>query len=90
MIYVVGLAGVTAVNAAPSLAPRFHAPPASGAMGPTRGLFWAAMYLIALGKASLRPPAELFARGSCGLVCEPAVAAAGARSLGLEGLFWLA
>lgn len=53
-IYLVGLLGTTAVNVAPALRPRFNAPPAGGSFGPTRGAFWAAMYLIALGSGGIK------------------------------------
>lgn len=48
-LYLLGLGGTTAVNIVPSLKPQFNAPPASGSYGATRALFWAFMYLIALG-----------------------------------------
>ncbi|KAI8467277.1 MAG: POT family-domain-containing protein [Monoraphidium minutum] len=53
-LYLVGLSGVTAVNAVPSVAPRFHATPLGGSFRPTRALFWAAMYLIALGSGGIK------------------------------------
>jgi hypothetical protein len=49
VIYLAGLAGITGVNAQPSIKPRFMEPPANGSFEPTRSMFWGFMYLIALG-----------------------------------------
>lgn len=48
-VYLLGMAGLTGLNAAPGAAPRFNAAPAGG-YAPTRAMFWAFMYLIALGE----------------------------------------
>ncbi|GBF90734.1 hypothetical protein Rsub_03035 [Raphidocelis subcapitata] len=58
-VYLVGLLGITAVNAAPSTRPRRNAPP-DGGYGPTTAAFWAFMYLIALGSGGIKPCVSSF------------------------------
>jgi len=58
-IYFVGLLGITLVNIIPSMQPQFEKPPANG-YGPSRAMFWAFMYLVALGSGGIKPCVSSF------------------------------
>ncbi|KIZ00828.1 Peptide transporter PTR2, partial [Monoraphidium neglectum] len=58
--YLIGMGGVTAVNLIPSMRPNYQAAPASGDFGPTRGMFWAFLYLVALGSGGIKPCVSSF------------------------------
>ena len=51
--------GVTLVNLIPGMVPQFEAPPANG-YGPSRAMFWAFMYLVALGSGGIKPCVSSF------------------------------
>ncbi|KAI8464338.1 MAG: POT family-domain-containing protein [Monoraphidium minutum] len=60
IVYLIGMGGVTAVNVIPSMKPRYMQPPASGDFGPSRAMFWAFLYLVALGSGGIKPCVSSF------------------------------
>lgn len=60
VLYLIGMAGVTALNIIPSIRPRFNEPPLNGTFGPSRAMLWAFLYLVAMGSGGIKPCVSSF------------------------------